>query len=223
MSTQPEAITEILAWLPKNIEKFTYSEFGNRLHPDITGHTDCSGLNAWLFVKFGHIEIGTYTGDECHYGKLITTSKLAAAAAQHMLPGDAIFYRWEERELGNNPWDHTNIYAGGDLVYNHGGPGRGPIKESLRHNVDEAVAVMVRRYIQPKKSAPTDPLEEIMAFYSSKAEFEAAMKKIVHEEVEAFSEGHTIVGGTIMGSQLKTTKEASALKAGIVKRETAGE
>lgn len=156
MTQEAPPISEMVAWLAAHEGHFAYSEESGRLDPDVSGYTDCSGLARYLYLKFAGLDIGTYTGDECTRGELITTSKTEARAATRMLPGDLIFYRWESRPIGSDPFDHVNIYIGGGKVQNHGGPGHGPVLQSLAaQNVDRAVAVMVRRYIQPP--APPSP------------------------------------------------------------------
>lgn len=149
-------ISEMIAWLDANLKTLHYTENepGRSQMPG-SKETDCSGLNMFLFAPR---DIGTYTGDQCSHGELITVDKIKARVGAGMVPGDTVFYRWENRPLGSDPWDHTNFYAGGDLVYNHGGPNfndMGPVKQSLKLNVDSAVAVMVRRNIPIPPVPPT--------------------------------------------------------------------
>lgn len=132
----------------ENLGRITYSETApTRLSTkDLLSPTDCSGNVARLHLaKAKGLVIGTYTGNICTHGTLVTLSKSAAASGYGMLPGDCPLYDWN----GDGRWDHINMFAGGDLVYNHGGPGKGPVKQSLAHNVNSAVHVMVRRFIAP--------------------------------------------------------------------------
>lgn len=149
MST-PASITKMIQWMQANLSTLVYSESDSRrLSNVLTDPTDCSGLARRMYSVFAGIQIGTYTGNEDDHGWEITATKAIAERGENMLPGDLIFYRWENRSLGGDPWDHVNIFAGGDLVYNHGGPGKGPVRQSLRANVNDAVAIMVRRIIAP--------------------------------------------------------------------------
>lgn len=147
--TTPSAIEKMIAWQGEHLSSLVYSETGDRLSNTLTVATDCSGLCRRLYWVFAGLDIGTFTGNEDDHGWLITSSKSVALTPGLLLPGDLVFYRWENRSLGSDPFDHVNFFAGGDLVYNHGGPGRGPVKQSLKSNVVDAVAVMVRRYIAP--------------------------------------------------------------------------
>lgn len=142
----PKAIVDILNWQAAHQGQVPYSETAStRLASDdahMLSTTDCSGMAARMFAHFAGLNIGTYTGNECFYGELITTSKSAAAAGIGMLPGDCILFDWD----GGN-WDHIAIYAGNGRIWNHGGPGYGPLNWSLASNVDEAVKIMVRRFL----------------------------------------------------------------------------
>lgn len=149
MTTTSTAMTQMIDWLATHEKFFRYTEGAGRLDPDKSKATDCSGLNRYVFKKFFGITIGGYTGDQCRYGTLVTISKADARVGKGMLPGDTLFLRWENRPLGSDPWDHTSIYIGNGKVQNHGGQGPGPVVQSLASNVDNAVAVMVRRNVQP--------------------------------------------------------------------------
>lgn len=143
------AIQDIITWQAAHQEFFAYSENSGRLDPVHSGYTDCSGLTRWLYLHFADINIGTWTGDECTNGDLITTSKSDARNGVGMLPGDLVFYRWSADSPAT--FDHVNMFVGDGHVQNHGGPGRGPVVQSLASNVDAAATVMVRRYIPPQE------------------------------------------------------------------------
>lgn len=146
MSATPTSITQILDWQQAHAGQVPYSETAStRLDSDkgdLLTATDCSGMAHRMVMHFAGIDIGTYTGNECTHGTLVTTSKSAAADGYGMLPGDCILFDWD-----GGAWDHIAIYAGHGRIWNHGGPGHGPLNWSLRDNVNNAVKVMVRRFI----------------------------------------------------------------------------
>lgn len=160
----------ILAWLRAHQGQVPYDEenYATRLKSDTLADlltpTDCSGLTAKIFKFFAGLTVGTFTGDECFYGKQITTSKAQAASGIGMRPCDVILFNWPS---GRSTWDHIAIYAGNGRIWNHGGPGHGPLDWSLASNVNAAINVMVRRYLpwdSDTTSPPsTDLLEQIMA------------------------------------------------------------
>jgi len=146
----PPEITAILNWQKAHAGQVPYSETAStRLAFDtahLTSATDCSGMVARMFAHFAGLTVGTWTGNERNYGQLVTTSKADAAAGKGMLPGDVILFNWS----GPNPnFDHIAIYAGAGRIWNHGGPGKGPLDWSLASNVNAATNVMVRRFITP--------------------------------------------------------------------------
>lgn len=152
MTTTPTAIANILKWQDDHIGDLAYSQSDpHRLSYDdahMLSPTDCSGLIARLHSRFANgLYIGTYTGNECDHGTLVTTDKSAARAAHGLEPGDCILYNWYYDPDG--PFNHINMFAGGDTVYNHGGPGHGPVRQSLQGNVDGARRIMVRRFVRP--------------------------------------------------------------------------
>jgi peptidoglycan hydrolase-like protein with peptidoglycan-binding domain len=151
--TTPQSIKEILAWQAAHAGQINYSEVAStRLAYDtahLTTATDCSGMAARMFRHFAGINPGTYTGNECNYGRLITTNRSQAAAGEGMLPGDVILFDWD-----GGTWDHIAIYAGSGRIWNHGGPGKGPLNWSLSANVWAAVKVMVRRWVEPVAPRP---------------------------------------------------------------------
>lgn len=157
MTTTPQAIVDILNWQRANQGRVPYSETAyTRLDSD-TAHlltaTDCSGMVHRMMMHFAGIDVGTYTGNECTHGTLVTVSKSAARMGYGMLPGDCILFDWD-----GGAWDHIAIYAGEGRIWNHGGPGNGPLNWSLANNVDAAVKVMVRRFIHWPTTPPPPPV-----------------------------------------------------------------
>jgi hypothetical protein len=157
MTTTPTAITDILNWQRDNAGTVPYSETAStRLDSDTAADlltaTDCSGMAHRMVKHFAGIDIGTYTGNECTHGTLVTTDSNPAAAGYGMLPGDCILFDWD-----GGGWDHIAIYAGNGRIWNHGGPGRGPLNWSLKENVNNARKVMVRRFIAWSPNIITHP------------------------------------------------------------------
>src|SRR4051794_25075937 len=147
MTTTPPAIIDILKWQEKHAGKVPYDEsastrLDSRTKADLRTATDCSGMAHRMVKHFAGIDIGTYTGNQCTHGTLVTTSMSAAASGYGMLPGDCILFDWD-----GGVWDHIAIFAGNGRIWNHGGPGHGPLDWSLEENVNNAVKVMVRRFI----------------------------------------------------------------------------
>lgn len=153
MSKMPDSIAWMLRFNAEHQGDITYSESGPfRLSYDkahMLSATDCSGLFAkeHSYVSNGKLYIGTYTGNECNYGHLVSTSKSAVRSGYGLLPGDGILFDWDGYYRNGQPWDHIAMYAGGGKIWNHGGPGNGPLLWSLANSVDNAVRVMARRYI----------------------------------------------------------------------------
>lgn len=150
MTTTPPAIQQMLDWQKEHAGQVVYSEtastrLAHATAADLLTPTDCSGNYARLMAFFGHVDVGTYTGNEDTHGILVTTDKARARAGVGMLPGDGILFDWN----GDGKLDHIAMYAGSGRIWNHGGPGKGPLNWSLADNVNNAKAVMVRRYIQP--------------------------------------------------------------------------
>lgn len=178
----PAAIAAILDWQAANAGRVQYSETApTRLASD-TGSlltpTDCSGMAARMFAHFAGLNIGTYTGNECAYGKLVTVSKADAAVARGMLPGDCILFDWD-----GGAWDHIAIYAGGGRIWNHGGPGNGPLNWSLAASVNDAVKIMVRRFLLWTSDTDTP---EVIDMQFTQEQFEAAVRKVAQEVVSNY-------------------------------------
>lgn len=150
------AVDNILKWQNDNEGKVPYSETASTRLDSDTAHllsaTDCSGMFHRMVMHFAGLDIGTYTGNECTHGTLVTTSKSAARIGYGMLPGDGILFDWD-----GGSWDHIAIYAGSGRIWNHGGPGHGPLNWSLANSVDNAVEVMVRRFIPWPSGTVTHP------------------------------------------------------------------
>lgn len=155
MST-PSSIVSILACQKRIAGQVPYSESASTRLTSDPAHeltaTDCSGMAHRMFMRYAGVDIGTYTGNEKYHGTLVTQSKSAARVGYGMLPGDLIFFDWNGGGI-----DHVAIYAGGGRIWNHGGPGKGPLDWSLASNVDNAVSVIVRRIVPPTTGTVTHP------------------------------------------------------------------
>lgn len=158
MTATPTAITNILNWQKANAGRVPYSETASTRLASGKAHllsaTDCSGMAHRMMKHFAGIDIGTYTGNECTHGTLVTASKSAAADGYGMLPGDCILFDWRHTDRA---WDHIAIYAGNGRIWNHGGPDDGPVNWSLSEWVNTAKKVMVRRFIAWPSGTVTHP------------------------------------------------------------------
>lgn len=161
MITVPTSISNMLSWQAAHLGQLVYSQSDpHRLSHDdahMLSPTDCSGLVARLMAHFAGLDVGTYTGNEYLHGTLVTASKSVARTGYGMLPGDCILYNWYYDPDG--PYNHINMYAGNGVVYNHGGPEHGPVRQSLSENVDGARHIMVRRFVHWPTTPPHPPMQ----------------------------------------------------------------
>lgn len=155
--TDPRLV-KVLIWDAQHLGDLEYDEESStRLHhitlSDLLTPTDCSGQIIRTCEYYGiDMHDASYTGNLWNKGTLITTNLADVASGKGMLPGDLVFYHWRGWTLNaGDPFNHVNMFAGGDLVYNHGGGSdgheKGPIKESLKQNVGNAQAVRVIRLL----------------------------------------------------------------------------
>lgn len=154
----------LLGWHATHLKRVEYDENApTRLHyatlADLLTATDCSGDAIRTARHFWGVDTdATYTGNLWNKGQLVTADMSAVAAHRSMLPGDFVFYHWRGWSLNpGDPFNHVNIYAGGDLVYNHGGDGKGPVRESLKENVSRAEAVRVIRLVKVQAATTNVP------------------------------------------------------------------
>ncbi|HEX4432848.1 MAG TPA: NlpC/P60 family protein [Frankiaceae bacterium] len=219
MTTQPTAITKILHWQDKHQGEVEYSETAStRLDyetpDDLVTPTDCSGMAAKMFRHFAGIDIGTYTGNECAYGELVTESKSAARMGTGMLPGDCILFDWD-RPGGNGyaDWDHIAIYAGNGRIWNHGGPGKGPLNWSLADNVDNASHVMVRRFLPwpadpAHNEAQEDDMPKWMDEFKNKDDFAQAIAQAVLDAPIEAKDGTKTTAGQALAQAYEHARDA---------------
>jgi len=105
---------KLIAWHKKRLGKFHYSQSGNRLNPDKSGTTDCSGLQYACYKSVMGISVGTNSRDQAnvaHHGRMVTTTRSEILHGTGMQRGDLIFYA----HPGAN-WSHVEMYMGGSKV-----------------------------------------------------------------------------------------------------------
>ena len=142
MSTADELVT----YMTDRQGRFAYSQAGNRLQPDATGTTDCSGIVYAAYRDVAHCDIGTWTGTQVEHGTSIfgTEENSLNNAVSKLAPADLIFFTWS----GHNPtFDHVEMYIGGGQTIGHGGPGNGPTVKNLSPNWNAASEIVARRYV----------------------------------------------------------------------------
>lgn len=133
----------LVKWMLDHVGKYAYSQASGRLTPDAYGYTDCSGLVRYCYLQVCKKEIGTYTGAQQNYGRIIIDTNQALNESI-MRKGDLVFFNWSY----NNPkFDHVEMYLGNNQICGHGGPGNGPTVKSLSGNVSSAYNFRVRRYV----------------------------------------------------------------------------
>ena len=98
-----------------------------RMHPEESGGTDCSGFARWCYLQFGY-NIGTWTGDESQAGQEIARGHYPSEIPWDILqPGDLILmtatyydnYQFDEYLC------HIELYCGDGTMIGHPG-GYGP-------------------------------------------------------------------------------------------------
>ena len=117
--TAPQARVNYMA---SRVGRLAYSQLGDRLNPDQTGHTDCSGLVYADLRDVSGIILGTYTDTQAVQGSEVfgTSLNSVSEALQLLQPGDRIYFQWTSHS-GGPWWDHVEMYAGGGQTVGHGG------------------------------------------------------------------------------------------------------
>lgn len=147
---------EVVDWVASNKGKFEYSQTGDRLHPETSGLTDCSGLVAAAYRIVAGLDIGTYTDNMVDKGRSVfDTSENSVEKVQSLLqPGDLVFFQWNGHS-GGPYWDHVEIYAGNGTLWSHGGdPLYGPVQTLLRNEWNNSNLVVARRFLGDDISVP---------------------------------------------------------------------
>ena len=158
----------LVQWMKDRIGRYRYSQMPGRLSPDSVGFTDCSALVRFCYQQVigPNIEIGTWTGDQQRYGRLVFGPDMHSysEAIKLMQPGDLVFFDWDG--YGVQSYDHVEMYIGGGQTIGHGGPGNGPTIKSFGQQWDWAHSIAVRRYVDfsegPKPAPPkTTPVVSV--------------------------------------------------------------
>lgn len=156
---------DIVNWCAANAGKFPYSQTGDRLHPETSGITDCSGLAAAAYRIVAGLDIGTYTDNEINTGSAVFgTDENSVNRAQSLLqPGDLVFYQWRGHD-GGPYWDHVEVYAGsGQLWSQSGDPLYGPKLVNFADEWGQANLIAARRYIGADVPAATAAPQTVAA------------------------------------------------------------
>lgn len=137
--------------------KYAYTQDYRRTEPDKFFATDCSGLIWYGYKHLLGIEIGTWTGAQQNYGKIVfnTSCNDIATAKKLLKESDCIFYDWNGTSRGM--YDHVDYYVGGDVTYGHGGPGKGPTIQSFQSQWNAAHYIIARRYLPDIPVIPSEP------------------------------------------------------------------
>ena len=144
----PSVVQAVVDYYVSKVGAWRYSQGPARYTPETSGYSDCSASIRWAYRKIAGIEIGTYTGDQQNYGKIIIDNTRGAPTAAQlalMRPGDCIYIMWNG---WNSTYDHVEMYMGSNKNIGHGGPGYGPV---ITNNTTSYLLVpyrwRVRRFI----------------------------------------------------------------------------
>lgn len=106
--------SRLIAWHKARLGEFDYSQGSGRLNPDLSGRTDCSGLQYACFKAVMGINVGTNSRDQAdgsHGGFVVTTSRSEILDASILQRGDLIFYAHPSAN-----WSHVEMYYGDHKV-----------------------------------------------------------------------------------------------------------
>ena len=98
-----------------------------RMHPEESGGTDCSGFVRWCYLQFG-IDVGTWTGDESQAGVEVARGHYPYEIPWDALqPGDLILMtaNYPDNYNFDEYLCHIELYCGGGTMIGHPG-GYGP-------------------------------------------------------------------------------------------------
>lgn len=138
-------IDKVIALVEGLEGKNQYTQSGKRERV-FDGYSDCSSLMWKCFERGANKFIGTWTGEQVQYGKLVTNQFNGRHALNHedlkkMKPGDLVFWG-----SGHNNTKHVEMYMGGDTLMGHGS-GIGPRRKVATAYSHTYPLVEVRRYI----------------------------------------------------------------------------
>lgn len=121
--------SDIVALARSKAGQWRYSnDTWERMNPEQSGATDCSGFARWLYLTGAGIDIGTWTGDESKAGREIARGQYPSQIPWDSIqPGDLILMT--AKYPGNYDFNaylcHIEIYCGGGTMIGHPG-GYGP-------------------------------------------------------------------------------------------------
>ncbi len=128
-----------------------------RMNPEQSGGTDCSGFVRWLYLTGAGIDVGTWTGDESHAGHEIARGQYPSEIPWgSMQPGDLILMT--AKYPGNYEFNaylcHIEVYCGGGTMIGHPG-GYGPQEKRAQAWMEAygCITWMVRRVLEEGGSA----------------------------------------------------------------------
>lgn len=161
---------DVANWMRARIGKYFYTQnMTLRASPDTSGGTDCSALIDYAYEQVSGSRIGGNTDAQMKNGTSVfgTDMESMTQARELLMPGDVIFFRW------NNPpegayWSHEELALGGDTTIGHGGdPFYGPVMKSFAQQWGWASHIAARRYLPltetttPEEESPTVDQETI--------------------------------------------------------------
>ena len=98
-----------------------------RMNPEQSGGTDCSGFVRWCYAQYGY-NVGTWTGDESQAGYEVARGHYPSEIPwDDMQPGDLILMTatyWDDYSFSHYLC-HIELYCGGGTMIGHPG-GMGP-------------------------------------------------------------------------------------------------
>ncbi len=145
--TSPGAVSKVVDWVRQRIGKFDYSQSNpERLNPDVTGVTDCSGLWWRAYIDVTGVDVGNYTGTMAQRGTLIADSNGSTIqqAITKAKSGDLLI-------LGKPPiFEHVEGFVsdGNAQTLSQGGPGKGPnYRDAIQETPYFENSWQIRRYL----------------------------------------------------------------------------
>lgn len=161
---------DIADWMRARIGKYYYTQnMELRAKPDQSGGADCSSLADYAYEQVAGFRIGINTDAQIKNGTKVFDVDIESmvGARALLMPGDAIFFRWNNPPAGAY-WSHVEISLGGDTTIGHGGdPFYGPVMKSFAQQWGWASHIAARRYLPltetttPEEESPTVDQETV--------------------------------------------------------------
>ena len=127
--------------------KFSYSRGAGRLDPLSSGYGDCSSTIWFAYQQVSGIDVGTWTGGMAGKGNKIASGySNDPLPVDVMQPVDLVLIMWKGH---NSSFDHVELYMGNNVLWGHGGPGKGPNQTTAnaRNYTQYTYYWEVRRYL----------------------------------------------------------------------------